>query len=142
MTRKGNLPSQQYSFIAFAPWLSVPCTESYLAASTGASAFITYLPDNGVATPPLPSNESWNLHDGGRWKAQNKFPVYAIPGAEGAAIMKQLSRYSGTSMDPMIANMLAQDQLDPSDIVRLYATFGIDGSSNLPTLVSSLVLQY
>lgn len=139
-TRKANLLDQQYSYIAFAPWISVPCTKSYLAASSGARAFMTFLPDNGVVKPPLADAEAWDLYDGGQWKAQNKFPVYAIPGAEGAAIMQQMGQYSGNSSTTRIADMLAQEQLDPSDYVRLYASFGTSESSNLPTLWAFLLI--
>lgn len=136
VTRKANLPDEQYEYpyIAFAPWISVPCTQSYLAAMTGANSFMTYIPDNGTDKPPLPNDQAWNLRDGGQWKKQNKFPVYALPGSEGTAIMQQLGQYSGNSSDPRIQGLLSQEQLDPTDYVRLFATFDIGGSNNLPNL--------
>lgn len=142
-TRKRNFPDQQYveyPFIAFAPWISASCTKSYLAAASGVRAFMTYLPDNGVMTPPLANNKIWDLQDGGQWKAQNKFPVYAIPGAEGATIMQQMGQYSGNSSNAKIADMLTAQQLDPSDYVRLYASFGTKEPSNLPTLWAFLLI--
>lgn len=137
--RKADLPIK-YPQIAFAPWFSVPCTKSYLAASTGARAFMTYLPDNGVAIPPLVNDEVWDLHDGGRWKAQSKFPVYAIPGAGGAAIMQQMGQYSSNSSNSKIADILAQEEFDASDYVRLYTAFGTSDASNLPTLWAFLLI--
>ena len=139
-TRKSDLPSEQYSRIAFAPWISVPCTKSYLAASAGARALITYLPDNGATIPPLVNDEVWDLHDGGQWKIQNKFPVYAIPGAEGASIMQQLGQYSGNSSNARIADLLAQEQFDPSDYVRIYTSLGTSDPTNLPTLWAFLLI--
>lgn len=139
-TRKGNLPSEQYLYVAFAPWISAPCVKSYLAASGGARAFLTYLPDFGIGTPPLANNETWDLHDGGQWKSQNKFPVYALPGSEGQALMQQMGQFSGVSSNLKIEGILAQEQFDPADYVRLYTTFGTSQSSNLPTLWAFLLI--
>ncbi|KAL6713823.1 hypothetical protein ACLMJK_008317 [Lecanora helva] len=142
VTRKADFPDQQNPLIAFAPWISASCTKSYLAAATAGhvQAFITYLPDNATIDPPLANDESWNLHDGGQWKAQNKFPVYAIPGAEGASVMQQLALYSGNTSNARIAEMLNEERLTPLDYVRLYATFGTDDPSNLPTLWAFLLI--
>lgn len=139
-TRKANLPSEQYLYVAFAPWISAPCTKSYLVASTGARAFLTYVPDSGTNTPPLANNETWDLHDGGHWKSHNKFPVYAIPGAEGAAIMQAMAQYSHNSSDAKIGEILAKEGFDTSDFVRLYTTFGTSQSSSLPTLWAFLLI--
>lgn len=139
-TRKGNLPSEQYLYVAFAPWISAPCTKSYLAASSGARAFLTYLPDFGTDTPPLANNETWDLHDGGQWKSQNQFPVYAIPGSEGQALMQQMGQFSGNTSNAKIEGVLAQEGFDPTDYVRLYTTFGISQASNLPTLWAFLLI--
>ena len=139
-TRKADLPGPKNPFIAFAPWISASCMKSYLAAASSAQAFITYLPDNGVTTPPPANDEAWDLHDGGQWKAQNKFPVYAIPGSEGALVMAQMGQYSSGSSNASIADMLAQEKLDPTDLVRLYASFGTQDSSNLPTLWAFLLI--
>ena len=103
-------------------------------------AFMFYVPDNGTTTPPPVNDETWDLHDGGQWKAHYKFPVYAIPGAEGAATMQQLAQYSGNSSNDEISAILSEVQFDQSDYVRLYTSFGTTGSNNLPTLWAFLLI--
>ena len=140
VTRLSDLPATEYLYVAIAPWISARCTLSYLAAAQGATAFMFYHPDNGSSTPPPVSDPSWDLGDGGRWKAQNKFPVYAIPGLEGAMIMQELAQYNGNSSNPLIQGILAYEQFDQSDYVRLYTSFGTDGSSDLPQLWAFLLV--
>ena len=140
VTRLSDLPASQYLYVAIAPWISAPCTLSYLAATKGVTAFMFYHPDNGSGTPPPVSDPSWDLGDGGRWKAQNKFPVYAIPGLEGAAVMQELAQYNGNSSNPLIQGILEYEQFDQSDYVRLYTSFGTDGSSDLPSLWCFLLI--
>lgn len=140
VTRLSDLPATQYLYVAIAPWISAPCTLSYLAAAKGVTAFIFYHPDNGSSTPPPVSDPSWDLGDGGRWKAQNKFPVYAVPGSEGAIIMQELAQYNGNSSDPLIRGILEYEQFDQSDYVRLYTSFGSNGSSDLPSLWCFLLI--
>ena len=67
-------------------------------------------------------------------------PVYAIPGAEGAATMQQLAQYSGNSSNDEISAILSEVQFDQSDYVRLYTSFGTTGSNNLPTLWAFLLI--
>ena len=99
-----------------------------------------YQPDNGSTTPPPVSDPSWDLGDGGRWKAQNKFPVYAIPGSEGATIVQGLAQYNGNSSNPLIRDILAYEQFDQRDYVRLYTSFETNGNSNLPALWCFLLI--
>ena len=54
--------------------------------------------------------------------------------------MSQMGQYSGGSSNASIADMLAQEELDPTDLVRLYASFGTQDSSNLPTLWAFLLI--
>ena len=140
VTRKADLPSIDYSYVAFAPWISAPCTKAFLAAAHGATAFLTYTPDNGAGTPPAANDESWNLNDGGQWKSQINFPVYVIPGFEGSAIMQELAQYPGTVNNAKDQSILAHERFAPTDYVRLYATFQIKNSSNLPTLWAFLLI--
>jgi len=104
------------------------------------TAFLFYVPDGGNSTPPLANDKTWDLDDGGRWKSQNKFPVYALPGVEGATIMQQLAIYSGNTSDPTNLDILAGMQFDPTDYVRVYTSFGTNNSSNLPTLWAFLLI--
>ena len=140
VTRLSDLPATQYLYVAIAPWISAPCTLSYLAAAKGVTAFMFYQPDNGTSAPPLASDPSWDLGDGGRWKAQNKFPVYAVPGSEGAVIVQALAQYNGNSSNPVIREILSYEQFDQRDYVRLYTSFGTDGNSNLPALWCFLLI--
>ena len=128
-------------YVAFAPWFSVACTQSYLAAADkGSAAFLFYVPSQATtAKPPSPNDEIWNLADGGRWKSQNEFPVYALSGANGAAIMQQLALYSGNLSQVKNGDLLAQ-QFNSRDYVRLYTNFGIGNDSNLPTLWAFLLI--
>lgn len=140
VTRLSDLPATQYLYVAIAPWISAPCTLSYLAAAKGVTAFMFYQPDNGSSTPPPVSDPSWDLGDGGRWKAQNKFPVYAVPGLEGAIIIQELAQYNGNSSNPLVREILAYEQFDQRDYVRLYTSFGTSGNSNLPALWCFLLI--
>lgn len=143
VTRIDDLPTVQYLYLAFAPWFSAACTKSYLTAARevpGLDGFMFYTPDNSTGKPPPVSDGIWNLNDGGRWKSENKYPVYAIPGVDGAIIMQQLAQYSGNASSPKAQNILTQEQMDPTDYVRLYTTFGLDGGSNLPTLWAFLLI--
>lgn len=143
VTRIADLPTVQYLYLAFAPWFSAACTQSYLAATRtvpGLDGLIFYIPNNSTGTPPPVSDGTWDLNDGGRWKSDNKYPVYAIPGVDGAIIMQQLAQYSGNASSPKAKNILTQEQLDPTDYVRLYTTFGLNGGTNLPTLWAFLLI--
>lgn len=98
VTRKEDIaPFGNYS-IALAPWVSVECTRSLLAASQAdmPEALVFFMTDsNSTDKPPPSDNAVWNLGDNARWMEQNKFPVYAIPGPGGATLMQRLSWFSG-----------------------------------------------
>ena len=143
VTRISDLPTTQYLYLGFAPWFSAACTKSYLTAARGVQGLdglIFYTPNNSTDKPPPVSDGTWNLNDGGQWKSQNKYPVYAVPGVDGAIIMQQLAQYSGNASSPKAVNILAQEQLDPTDSVRLYTTFGLNGGTSLPTLWAFLLI--
>ena len=143
VTRIGDLPTKEYLYLGFAPWFSAACTKSYLAAAhalIGLDGLMFYIPNNSTGTPPPISDAAWNLNDGGRWKSENQYPVYAIPGVDGAIIMQQLAQYSGNASSPKSQYILSQEQMDPADYVRLYTTFGLNGGTNLPTLWAFLLI--
>lgn len=143
VTRIGDLPTVQYLYLGFAPWFSAACTKSYLGAARavpGLDGFIFYTPNNSTGTPPPISDGTWDLNDGGQWKSENKYPVYAVPGVDGAIMMQQLAQYSGNESSPKAQSILAQEQLDPTDYVRLYTTVALNGGSNLPTLWAFLLI--
>ena len=100
VTRIRDLPTKEYLYLALAPWFSAACTKSYLAAARavqGLDGLMFYIPNSSTSTPPPIADGIWNLNDGGRWKSENKYPVYAIPGVDGAIIMQQLAQYSGNA---------------------------------------------
>lgn len=134
VTRQANLPSADYSLIAVAPWISPNCTQSYLAAARGpARAFIFYLLSNDSGLPPPVSNATWGLQDGGQWKFDNKYPVYALPMQTGVVLMEQLAQYSGNMTDVKNGHVLTE-QYDSRDYVRLYMVIDTGGQSSLPSL--------
>ena len=134
VTRRANLPSADYSLIAIAPWISLNCTQSYLAAARGpARGFIFYLLDNDTGIPPPVSSAVWGLQDGGQWKFDNKYPVYAVPMAIGTSLMQQLAQYSGNMTDVKNGHLLTEEY-DSRDYVRLYTAIETDGQSSLPSL--------
>ena len=136
MTRETNLPSNDYSLIAVAPWISANCTKSYLAAasSSGARAFLTYLAlDPQTRPPPVPNDPAWSLNDGGQWRSTNKYPVYALQPSDGAQIMLQLSLYSGNMTDAPNGHLLTE-QFDSRNYIRLYCDVNTGSSSELPSL--------
>lgn len=125
-THRANLPHTDYTLIALAPWINPTCTLAYLTAvqSNPIRAFLFYLTDNGAVTPPLPNSNVWGLGDGGQWKTNNKFPVYAMPGADGNALTEQLALYSGNVTEVPYGHELA-NVYHPSDYIRLAADIGV-----------------
>lgn len=137
VTRQANLPHNDFNIIALAPWISANCTRSYLASAhlDPIRAFIFYIPDNGTDQPPPISSPVWNMYDGGQWKSQAQYPVYAVPGSLGNQMMKQLSLYSGNLSTVPFGNTLKTDyQFDTRDYVRVYTSIEITAQSSLPAL--------
>jgi len=122
VTRQADLPDADYNLIAIAPWISASCTQSYLASARQAPVrgFLFFLAgDNGTETPPEPVSPVWSLNDGGSWKRQNHWPVYALPGLYGQQLMQASALYSGDMTQSPYAQNLT-DRYDPRDYVRLY----------------------
>ena len=138
--REVDVPYPLYSIIAFIPWISQECTKSYLAAANHrASALITYIPNNQSDAPPPVNDQQWLLSDGGRWKSHSGYPVYAIPGASGYAIMQQLNTYSGNASS--IRNgSFSSITSGQNDYIRLYTSIETNAQSNLPSLWAFLLM--
>ncbi|KAF1926197.1 uncharacterized protein M421DRAFT_422874 [Didymella exigua CBS 183.55] len=142
-SRIANLPSDRnYALIAFAPWYSAQCTIEYFTAArtlSATKAFLTYLPGNSNAQPPVLNNPAWDLQDGGSWQQGNTFPTYALSSMSGNNIMDQLNQYSGN-----ISTVPNGDDLskifDSTSYVRLWATVSTDSSGTLPSLWVFLVI--
>ncbi|PQE20730.1 RING finger domain-containing protein [Rutstroemia sp. NJR-2017a BBW] len=143
VTRQSNLPPTDFTLIALAPWISVECTQGYLAAAREdpVRAFIFYQPDNSTSQPPPISSEQWSLRDGGSWKTANNFPAYAVPGSLGARMMYELSRYSGNLTDVPHGHQLSMiPGVDPRDYVRIYTQLDLSQGSSLPNLWEFLLM--
>lgn len=115
---------------------------SYFAAANKvpASAFITYVPNNQTDIPPPVSDPQWGLDDGGQWKSNSQFPVYAIAGASGFAVMQQLTQYSGNVSTIQNSAQLLAAGVIPTDVVRVYCNVQTSGKSNMPTLWAFLLI--
>ena len=132
----------QYPGVALVPWISQACTTSYLKAANNekACAFITYVPDNQTDIPPPVNDPQWGLNDGGRWKSDSHFPVYAIPGAFGLAVMQQLSQYSGNISTVKNSAQLLLQGAAPTDFIRMFTDIQTNAKSNLPSLWAFLLI--
>lgn len=75
----------------------------------------------------------WRLNDGGAWKSQNKFPVYAVPGQTGAVMMHHLGKYSGNMTDVENGHLLTEIY-DSRDYVRMYTEIATSSPASLPSL--------
>ncbi|KAL4989525.1 hypothetical protein BDW68DRAFT_67842 [Aspergillus falconensis] len=96
VTRHQDVTSFGYHTIGLAPWITPNCSESFLDASrsVGTEALVFFLPASDDTKPPPPADSTWLLHGGSSWESENTYPVYAIPGPAGIALMEQLSWYS------------------------------------------------
>lgn len=136
VTRRSDLPNGM-NLIALAPWISPSCTRSFLDAGVQVStnAMIFFTPDNSTEKPPPISSETWKLNDGGQWKGNSSFPVYAIPGATGFGLMNQLSLYSGNMSSAPFGQELIADGYNPTEYLRILTAIRTATSSgNVPTI--------
>ncbi|EAW08273.1 RING-H2 finger protein [Aspergillus clavatus NRRL 1] len=140
-TRYSSVSPFGFTNIGLAPWVSIDCTQSFLNASRrdDIEALIFFLPLSNDSKPPPAADSIWDLGDGGVWKSQNKFPIYAIPGTAGETLMRQLSWYSGngtTGLDPNapVEEPVALGQ-DQRGVVRLFTVIELsDDRRNMPSL--------
>lgn len=134
VTRRANLPPANFKQIAIAPWFSSDCTQAYLNSATEGpvSAFIFYKPNNSTNKPQDADSPVWNLGDGGSWRTNSHYPIYAIPGLEGQKIMTQLSLYSG-SIDqvPHGLEIMQLYGLHATTLLRVWSSLSVHSSSNL-----------
>jgi len=121
VTRKASLPNTDFDLIAVAPWISPACTLAYLnsASQDPVRGFLFFPPDNGTEEPPLPNSPQWNLGDGGRWKHDNQYPVYVMPGQPGQTLLQESALYSGNLTQVPNGHLLS-GMYDPRDYVRLF----------------------
>jgi hypothetical protein len=137
VTRQANLPDTDFNIIGLAPWVSANCTKSFLTAAhfDPIRAFIFYLPGNGTDQPPDPDSAVWNMNDGGAWKNESPFPVYAVPGLTGSQMMEKLSLYYGNLTTVQYGDVLTGTyHIDPRDYARVYTEIDVDAQSSMPSL--------
>ncbi|GAM91619.1 hypothetical protein ANO11243_096710 [Dothideomycetidae sp. 11243] len=141
VTRAANFPIGGLAKVALAPWLSPECVESYLSSARQdqVQAFIFFLPSQGNTAPPSAADPAWSLNDGGRWKSDNGYPVYAVSTDIGQTLMRELSLYSGNISSAPNASLLTT-QFEPHGYVRLVATVNLSLTSGLPSLWIFLVI--
>lgn len=89
-----------------------------------------YIPTNSTDTPPVAEDGVWNLTDGGGWKSDNDFPVYAIPGQYGQGIIQSLADFSGKLSDSPGGDKLSESY-GPDSEVRVFGVMGFGMQSML-----------
>ncbi|EFQ25493.1 uncharacterized protein GLRG_00637 [Colletotrichum graminicola M1.001] len=136
-TTQASLPPTNYNLIALAPWFNASCTKAYLASARldPIRAFVFYRPDNSTGEPQDAESSLWDLEDGGAWRYQNRYPIFAIPGAEGQKMMHQLSLYSGNISRIPHGDQIAQIY-DPhdDDYVRIWTELTVKDRGSVPAM--------
>ncbi|KAJ5697323.1 hypothetical protein N7488_011007 [Penicillium malachiteum] len=100
VTRYGDVSEFGYGIVGLAPWVSPECTQSFLAVAREleTAAVVFFEPkSNDTGLPPSPNADRWDLNDQGRWRLDNSYPVYAIPGPAGVTLMNELSWFPSDS---------------------------------------------
>lgn len=144
-----DFPSNQdYPFTAVFPWTtSMECTEAYLAQarSDAVRGAITFQPS--TSTPDAVADvgdDSWTLADGGHWKSDNQFPIYAISYTAASQILNQLALYSGNMTEVPNGDLLANNSTpattpvsSPTSTSKAAQTSPPSGSSSSSSSLSS-----
>ena len=107
--------------------------------SDGVRGGIFFHPGNDSDQPPPVSDRSWSLEDGGQWKSDNPFPVYAIPGMLGAFLLEELAQYSGNLSQVPYGPELVKIY-SSSDLIRLVGRLDVDTTSGIPSLWVFLII--
>lgn len=140
-TRPSNFPNNaRYQLVALAPWISPTCTLSYLAAARELQTlgFLFFMTNDNNDVPPLANDAYWSVGDGGKWKSDNQFPVYVLPGASGSALINATADYSGDLLSVPNAEQLLKTE-DLSDYIRLYADIDTgESNSQFPGMCISI----
>lgn len=141
VTTRAQVPLGNYPLIAVAPWTDPACVQSYLGVMRfdNARGGIFFHPDNQSERPPPVSDPSWSLDDGGKWRNDNQFPIYALPGMLGTYMLSELAQYSGNMSSAPFGDELVQ-LYNPNDTVRLYTRMDISQSSGIPSLWVFLII--
>ncbi|KAF4768048.1 hypothetical protein HAV15_002060 [Penicillium sp. str.  len=102
VTRYEDVSDFGYSLVGLAPWVTAECSLSFLSAAqkVGTHAMIFFQPsDNDTGIPPDSNDSRWTINDGDKWRMDNNYPVYAIPGPAGTSLINDLTWYSSETPD-------------------------------------------
>ncbi|KAJ5920289.1 hypothetical protein N7516_011147 [Penicillium verrucosum] len=102
VTRYKDVSDFGYSLVGLAPWVTAECSLSFLSAAqkVGTHAMIFFQPsDNDTGIPPDSNDSRWAINDGNKWRMDNNYPVYAIPGPAGTSLINDLTWYSSETPD-------------------------------------------
>lgn len=134
--------NQDYPLVAVFPWTtSSDCTEAYLAQARmdAVEAAITYHTGVGPQVVPDTTDAAWSLDDGGIWKSDNQYPIYAVSPAAGTELLAELALYNGNMTSAPNGDLLAS-QYDPDAFPRLFAHINLQGSGSVPSLWIFLII--
>lgn len=132
-------PNQNYPLISIFPWNNAECVSYYLTSSrtNAVRGAIVFQPN--VERPPPGNDQSWSIQDGGRWRTDNQFPIYAVPASWALNQLALSSQYSGSMSAAPNGNQLTQ-QYDARDYPRLFARVDLVGGPNVPSLWIFLII--
>ncbi|EPS27963.1 hypothetical protein PDE_02908 [Penicillium oxalicum 114-2] len=138
--RLEDIVAYDYPYIGIAPWLSVECAQSFLAASRNADvdALIFFKIENKSTIPPGVDDESWSLNDHEQWKDENQYPVYAIPGLAAATLMHDLAWVSNIGTYPTHPDSEAISLIEKSDI-KLFVMISNEKHSDSHVVRSGII---
>ncbi|KAL2699126.1 hypothetical protein AAEP93_010514 [Penicillium crustosum] len=108
VTRYEDVSEFGYSLVGLAPWVTAECSLSFLSAArkVGTHAMIFFQPsDNDTGIPPDSNDPRWTINDGDKWRMDNNYPVYAIPGPAGTSLINDLTWYSSETPDDKRENL-------------------------------------
>lgn len=134
-TRRAQLPPANINLIALVPWINAQCARHFLisARQDPVRGLIFYKPDNSTDKPPKGSSDEWDLGDGGKWRTQAGYPIYAMSGAAGQQVMDQLSLYSGNVTEIPFGDRIAEVyNPSPGDFVRVWTELSVSTDNDLP----------
>lgn len=134
-TRRAHLPPTNINLIALAPWINARCARHFLisARKDPVRGLIFYKPDNSTDKPAKGSSDDWDLGDGGKWRTQTGYPIFAMSGAAGQQAMSQLSMYSGNVTEIPFGDQITE-LYNPSsgDFVRVWTELSVSTDRDLP----------
>lgn len=131
--------NQNYPLISIFPWNNADCVSYYLASSRSNAVRGAIVFQPNVERPPPGNDPSWSIQDGGRWRTDNQYPIYAVPASWALNQLALSAQYSGNMSSAPFGDSLTQ-QYDPRDYPRLFARVDLVGGPNVPSLWIFLII--